>query len=354
MKRSTKFVALDVHQATTVTSVREASGRVIARAVLPTEEAALVEFFQGMRGRIEVAFEEGTQAQWLYDLLVPLVDRVVCCDRRGEPKRGNKGDVKDADELSELLRQGALRPVYHGNPGGAVLKQLVRTYATLVGDSTRAMQRLKALYRARAIRTRGERVYSPSQRAQWLAQLPNRGVRFRAEVLYAQIDHLRPLRQQAKGVLIAEAKQHPAWPVLRTIPWLGPVRVAVILATMQTPWRFRTKRNLWGYTGLAVVTRATGEYEIEEGRARRRRRRIQTRGLNRNHNPVLKNVFKGAANAATGRPGPLQDFYQGMLARGMDEELARVTLARKFAAVTLRLWKTGEAFDPDKLTLQAH
>jgi hypothetical protein len=31
MKRSTKYVALDVHQATTVASVREESGRVIAR-----------------------------------------------------------------------------------------------------------------------------------------------------------------------------------------------------------------------------------------------------------------------------------------------------------------------------------
>lgn len=37
MKRSTKYVALDVHQATTVASVREEGGRVIARAVLPTE-----------------------------------------------------------------------------------------------------------------------------------------------------------------------------------------------------------------------------------------------------------------------------------------------------------------------------
>ncbi len=86
----------------------------------------------------------------------------------------------------------------------------------------------------------------------------------------------------------------------------------------------------------------------------RRRRAPLTRGLNRNHNRVLKDVFKGAATAATTRPGPLQDFYQGMLARGMRAELARVTLTRKFAAITLRLWKKGERYDPAKLTLQAH
>jgi len=79
----------------------------------------------------------------------------------------------------------------------------------------------------------------------------------------------------------------------------------------------------------------------------------QTRGLNQNHNRVLKNVFKSAATAAIVRPGPLQDFYQGMIARGMREELARVTLARKVAAVTLRVWKRGERFDPAKLTVQA-
>jgi hypothetical protein len=85
----------------------------------------------------------------------------------------------------------------------------------------------------------------------------------------------------------------------------------------------------------------------------RRRRAPLTRGLNPNHNRVLKDVFKGAATAATGRPGPLQDWYQGVLARGVREGLARVTLARKLAAITLRLWKKGEPYDPTQLTIQA-
>ena len=75
MKRRTKYVGLDVPQAMTVASVREEGGRVIARRMVPTEEAALVEFFSGMRGSVHVVFEEGTHAQWLHDFLVPLVDR---------------------------------------------------------------------------------------------------------------------------------------------------------------------------------------------------------------------------------------------------------------------------------------
>ena len=102
-----------------------------------------------------------------------------------------------------------------------------------------------------------------------------------------------------------------------------------------------------------MVTRSSADQEIVEGRLRKRRRPPLTRGLNRNHNPTLKGVFKGAANAATARPGPLYDFYQASLRRGVREELAKVTLARKIVSVTLRLWKKGELWDPEKLTMQA-
>jgi transposase len=353
MKRSTNYVGLDVHQATTVSTVRSDSGSVIARAVLPTTADALVEFVGGMRGAIHVAMEEGTQAQWLHDVLVPVVQRVVVCDRRGKTQQGNKGDQADADELSDLLRCGRLRAVYHASAERARLKELARTYANLVEDGTRVMQRVKALFRARGIRTVGRSVYRQDQRAQWLRQLADDGVRFRASVLYRELEVLQELRPEAKTALLAEARRDPAWRVLRSIPYLGPVRVAMLLAVAQTPWRFRTKRNLWAYAGLAVVTHTTAEYELDGQRVRRRRRAPLTRGLNRNHNRVIKEVFKSAATAAATRPGPLQDWYQELLTRGMREELARVTLARKLAALTLRLWKRGEQYDATQLTVQA-
>jgi hypothetical protein len=52
-----------------------------------------------------------------------------------------------------------------------------------VEDTTRVIHRLKALFRARGIPTRGTRVYQPRERAQWLAPLAERGARFRARVL---------------------------------------------------------------------------------------------------------------------------------------------------------------------------
>jgi hypothetical protein len=61
----TKYVAFDVHQATTVASVHGESGRVLARTILPTEEPAIVEFFRGMRGAAHVVLDVETQSQWL-------------------------------------------------------------------------------------------------------------------------------------------------------------------------------------------------------------------------------------------------------------------------------------------------
>src|SRR5439155_1102542 len=148
----------------------------------------------------------------------------------------------------------------------ATLKELTRSYTNLVEDTTRVMLRLKALFRARGLQTRGQRVYHPRERAAWLAQLADRGAQVRAEVLYAGLDVLCRLRPRAKAVMVAEARRDPAWAVLGTIPFFGPVRVALLLATMQTPWRFRTKRNLWAYAGLAVVTRSSAEYAIVAGR----------------------------------------------------------------------------------------
>jgi len=59
------------------------------------------------------------------------------------------------------------------------------------------MLRLKALFRARGIPASGKRVYQPSGRGEWLAQLLDAEARSRAAVLYAELDVLRQNAQQS-------------------------------------------------------------------------------------------------------------------------------------------------------------
>lgn len=60
------------------------------------------------------------------------------------------------------------------------------------------------------------------------------------------------LRKQARHELLAASRRHPACRPLREIPSIGPIRAAVLIAIVQTPHRFRTKRQLWAYSSLAL------------------------------------------------------------------------------------------------------
>ena len=51
--------------------------------------------------RLQVTFEEGTWATWLYDLLKPQVTKLVVCDPRKNSRQGNKNDRIDARELAD-------------------------------------------------------------------------------------------------------------------------------------------------------------------------------------------------------------------------------------------------------------
>ena len=133
--------------------------------------------------------------------------------------------------------------------------------------------------------------------------------------------------------------EHAAVKWLQTVPFLGPLRAAMLVARVQTPHRFRSKRQLWSYCGLALETRSSADYRIQEGELVRRRKPVLVRGLNWNHNHDLKNLFKSAATTAAVVPGPFRDFYQQRIDSGMAPAMARLTLARKIAAIALVLWK---------------
>ena len=350
-----KYIGLDVHQATVSAAVLDSNGKLVMECVLETKAATILQFIHGLRGSLHVTFEEGTCAAWLHDLLKPHVSKVLVCDPRKNAslKMGNKSDRIDARKLAELLYLDKLKPVYHGEHGLRTLKELSRSYLTITEDLSQVMNRLKAVYRSWAIPCAGKLVYAPRHRVEWLLKLPEAGVRRRAERLYQQFDALRSLRQDARQELLAESRKHPAAGLLQQIPCIGPIRAALLIALIQTPHRFRSKRQLWAYSGLALATRTSAEYRFLEGQLQRSKKLVATRGLNPNHNHDLKNIFKGAATLASVTAGPFQDFYLALLAKGMKVSMARLTLARKIAAITLILWKKGARFDAEYLKQQA-
>jgi transposase len=351
---STKYVGMDVHTQTISNAVLNAAGKVVMESILETKASTVLQFIQGLRGNVVVAFEEGTWAAWLYDLLKPHVTKVMVCNPRKNAllKSGNKSDRIDARKLAELLRAGLLSPVYHGENGLRTLRELSRSYLTVSRDLTRVMNRLKALYHSWGIGCAGTQVYAPRYRSEWLSKIREAGVRARAQFTYQQLDGLQRLRQKVRRDLLAESRKHPATKLLRQIPGMGPIRAALLVALLQTPNRFRSKRQLWAYSGLAIETKGSAQYRYLGGQLRRSEKPVALRGLNKNHNHDLQWILKSAAVRASSA-GPLQEFYQGLLDKGMKPALARLTLARKIAAITLAVWKKGAHFDAEHLKPQA-
>jgi transposase len=346
----TYYVGMDVHQASIVIAVLNGAGKLVSEAIVETGAETVRNFIKQFRGKVYVTFEEGTQANWLYEVLRGVVSEVVVCDPRQNKllRSGNKSDRVDARKLAELLRHGSLRAVYHGDKDIQLLKELVRNYDCLVRDTTRVMLRLKAIFRGRAIACAGHEVYRKDRRQKWLVKLKEPGAKLRAQSLYEQLEMLRRLRAEAKRALIKEARRHPAYRWLKSVPLLGPISVAQIIAVVQTPHRFRSKRQFWTYVGLAVVTHSSAEYVLVDGLVRRSSRPVATRGLNRNHNHLLKKVFKTAAQSACAQE-PFKAEYEARVAQGMAPSLARLTIARKLSATTLSIWKRGELFSPERM-----
>lgn len=121
------------------------------------------------------------------------------------------------------------------------------------------------------------------------------------------------------------------------------------MATVISPHRFRTRRQFWKYCGFGIVTSVSDEW-VRDGSGWQRKRMPQTRGLNRNRRPMLKNVFKGAADTVV-RQMPNHPLHQGYLRTieaGTKPNLAQLTLARRIAGAVLAMWKNNERYDPAK------
>jgi transposase len=267
---SVKYIGMDVHKEAISIAVLNSIGKLVMECVIETKAITILEFLKGLRGYLHVTFEEGTWAAWLYDLLKPHVtQRVVGNPRRNALlKEGSKSDRIDARKLAELLHANLLRPVYHGEHGVRTLKELGRSYLAISKDLGRVMSRLKAIYRSWGIPCAGKQVYAPRYRREWLGKIQEAGVHRRAEFYYQQFDALRMLRQEVRRQLLAEARKHDARKLLREIPFIGPIRAALLIALIQTPHRFRTKRQLWTYSGFGIELTPEAASRAQMGKSR--------------------------------------------------------------------------------------
>ena len=143
-------------------------------------------------------------------------------------------------------------------------------------------------------------MFSPREREAWLRKLPAPS-RPLAELLMQEQDGLLELRRKAEKAMLAEARRHRAWGLVKSCPGLGEIRTAQLLPIVVTPYRFKNKRSFWAYSGLGIVMRSSSDWVRTQSGEWVKAPIQQTRGLNRNSNRTLKGIFKGAATTVIGQ-----------------------------------------------------
>lgn len=337
-------ISLDVSSEVTCVFATNKRGKVIFEGSVATEIPALREIIKRVPHPRQVIFEECSQAEWLWSELEPFCEDVLVCDPRKNREKGQKSDVIDARKLNERARDGSLTRVWHAGKELQDLRQAVFSYRHLTKSSTQLKNQIVGVFQSRGVRG-ASAAYESSTRAKATTQLP-KAARARVKRLGVILDAVTEQREQALKEMVRLARQRPRYKELRTIDGIGPKFAAFILATIGDPKRFRTRRQLWAYSGLAVVTHETGQYEIHNGQVRRKQRQVRTRGLVRSYNRTLKYVFKQVAMTLSRTKW--SEYYHKLLERSKNRDNAQLTVARKVAAIVLRVAKTGESYDVTK------
>jgi transposase len=344
-----RYLGLDVHAESCTLSVLNESGKEIRRQVVETNGKALVGLLQQIPGKLHLCIEEGEWSGWLYEILSPHVAEMVVV--WPESKRGDKSDALDARGLANRLRTGGVgQGVFKAPRQYTKLRELARVYTLLTRDVVRTKNRIKSGFRRRGVVCTGEAVFRSAAREVKLRELPS-SLRQAVEYLGFELDCLEELKAEVEEAMVKESHRYRIAGILETAPGIGRIRVAQLLPIVVTPHRFRTKRQFWSYCGFGVVTESSSDW-VRQGQRWVKSQVALTRGLNRDHNHTLKAIFKGAATTVIShsRPNPLRQDYERLCAQGTRPNLAKLTVARKIAALVLAMWKHEEVYDPTRRT----
>lgn len=312
----TQYIGLDAHSSTCTFCVIDPQGAEIDNKTIVTNGRLLVDYVQSLGGKNILAFEECDLSCWLFDILHKHVREVVVCNpaQNAQYKRA-KTDKLDARNLANLLRGGYLKPVFHDASAREKLRMLVSSYQDNLQEVVRIKNRLKTIKRR-------VRLY-PKKDAPTHAS-------FIQEQLTSHLDQLLISHKEYQQQITRCVQRFKETNILMSIPGIGYIHSAKIIAQVIDPERFKSKYKFFAYCGLVKHPRISA---------------------NRNYgstriwgNRTLKCVFKMAAHSAIGGHNSLNVLYGHLRDKGVSDRNARNTIARKIATLTLSLWKNNQRF----------
>jgi len=331
-----KQILMDVHASECEVLVCSEGGEVLLEQRVPTTREDLRRAIGGIRGRKRVVFEHGPLTTLIKDALVDLVDEVVAADPTQNDliaRAETSSDELDARRLGMIDRAEGVHPVYVPDEPYRTLRSLLCHDHAMADQVTSAKNRLKALLRRHGIRCKGKGVYRKTGRREIAAQLPDAHWRWQLGSLWRQLDWLRKERVAARRQLRRICKGVPVVRKLTTIPGVGWLVAATIVAWIVDPKRFGRLNQINAYGGLGLGQHVTRWRFVGPKRASKRGQR------------ELKRVLFIAARSATLGDNALKRRYQARIAWRWADKDAMRDIARHILYIACAIMRTGKEYD---------
>lgn len=330
-----KIVSLDLHEDASQMVVTDEDGRVLDEMRVPTETRQLRRAVSAVDGDTRVVFEEGPLSMLARDALEDVAEEVVSADpaHNGLIARDeNSDDESDARHLATLLQVGAVREVYVPGEPHRSLRSVLNHRLGLQKSRTAVKNRIKALARRNGVATKGKSLYRAPVREKALERIDNVAMRWQMQSLWRQLDMLGDEVARSRREIRRLAGRIPATERLRTVPGVGLIISATIVAWIVDPHRFRDRSALSAYAGLGLGQGVTNWQPVGPARASRR------------GNRRLKKALFMAATCAAGTDTALGFRYRVRKRQGWSTIRSKRDVARKILHLCSALWKKGDQY----------
>lgn len=341
-------LGIDVGKKESLFYVLDDPGRKVGSGRVPTSEAAFVDLvrrYEGDEG-VAVALETGNLTFMLSRAMTEAGADVFVVDPYQNAliaQSTKKTDRLDAKQLSNQRRLNMLpqHSVYVPTEQAEALRRLVSARARLVKERTALSNRAIRLAERQGITDIKKGALSES--GAWkrllntVASWPLPMDRILVTQYAADAERLRQQIRELEDVMTAHMKTNfPAeMELLRTVPGVGPVTAAALIAQVEEIQRFGSARKMCRYVGLTSAVRKSGK-TLFMGH-------ISKCGNSRLRGYLTQAAIHFLRHAQSDDPMLL--WYQQVKAR-RGWRKARVALARKIAAVCYGILKHRTPYNP--------
>jgi transposase len=336
----TLTVGLDVGDRYVQVCVLDEAGEVVEESRLPNRRAALERRFSGSE-RLRIVLEAGTHSPWLSRLLTDLGHDVLVANPRKLRliyQNDSKSDRVDAEYLARIgrLDPSLLAPLHHRSAETQQDLALLRSRSCLVRARTQLITHVRG-----SVKSFGGRL--PRWGAEAFAkkaelQIPDELRPALSPLLRAISELTREIKALDLQIEKTAEERYPETRLLTQVPGVGVLTAQCFMLTIEDPARFPKARAVASYLGLRPRRADSGSMSPQL--------RITKAG-----DEHLRWMLVVAAQRILGPLGSDSDLRRWGLALAEKggknaKKRAVVAVARKLAVLLLRLWQTGEVYEP--------